>query len=60
MLKLLEGEESAPIYGQSPIGLECKQSPVRVGPQFKLCSCLFQYLGLCLESNLLAHYHSDC
>ena len=42
MLKLLEGEESAPIYGQNPIGLECKQSPVRVGPQFKLCSCLFQ------------------
>ena len=28
MLKLLEGEESAPIYGQSTIGLECKQSPV--------------------------------
>ena len=29
---MLEGEESAPIYGQSPIGLECKQAPVRVGP----------------------------
>ena len=41
MLRLMEGEESAPIYGQSPMGLECKQSPVRLGPQFKLYSCLF-------------------
>ena len=60
MLRLLEGEESAPIYGQSPMGLECKQSPVRLGPQFKLYSCLFPKLRLCLESNLLAPYHSDC
>ena len=59
MLRLLEGEESAPIYGQSPMGLECKQSPVRLGPQFKLYSCLFPKLRLCLESNLLAPY-SDC
>ena len=60
MLRLLEGEESAPIYGQSPMGLERKQSPVRLGPQFKLYSCLFPKLRLCLESYLLAHYHSDC
>ena len=60
MLRLLEGEESAPIYGQSPMGLECKQSPVRLGPQFKLYSCLFPKLRLCLESNVLVHYHSDC
>ena len=42
------------------MGLECKQSSVRLGPQFKLYSCLFPKLRLCLESNLLAHYHSDC